>query len=407
MHTVVTERLGKQYQLGEGGRYTSVGEALARAMRRRPRPSRDAIWALRNIDLEIHEGEALGVMGRNGAGKSTLLRVLAGITRPTVGLACTRGRVGVLLEVGTGFHHELTGRENIELNGVILGMSRRDIRRRFDAIVEFAGVERFLDTPLKRYSSGMYLRLAFSVAAHVEPDIMLVDEVLAIGDFEFQRKCLGRVSDLQEEGRTVVFVSHDLGAISEICSRAVWLEGGRIVVDGPVHDVVTRYLRSGPAGVAVSTFAPEAGPASLASVALVDDDGKPVAAPRRDEPLAIEVRFDVREPIRGLDCELWLVNGRGVSVVNESWEDHRDEVGRPGEPGMYRTVLRIPPVLAPDEYTAWIWLGTEYDEYVRREALRFALRPLPGDVTVWSPQRPGRVVRPDVRWQVAYEPRVP
>ena len=214
------------------------------------------MWALRDVDFEIEEGDVVGIVGRNGAGKTTLLKVLARIVRPTTGVVRMRGRVGALLEVGTGFHPELTGRENVFLNGVVLGMSRREIDRRFDDIVEFAGVERFLDTPLKRYSSGMYLRLAFAVAAHIDPDILVVDEVLAVGDAEFQRRCLGRMSEFGREGRTVVFVSHDTGAVGQLCRRAIWLEHGKVRDDGSVESVLAAYLRDVVSETAVARSKP-------------------------------------------------------------------------------------------------------------------------------------------------------
>jgi lipopolysaccharide transport system ATP-binding protein len=201
-------------------------------------------WALRAVSFDVRRGEVLGVIGRNGAGKSTLLKILTRITHPTEGAADLYGRVGSLLEVGTGFHPELSGRENIYLNGTILGMRRREIRSQFDAIVDFAGVERFLETPVKRYSSGMYVRLAFAVAAHLNSEILLVDEVLAVGDVEFQRRCLGKMQDVARSGRTVVFVSHHLQSLSSLCSRVLLLEGGRLAFDGPVADGLARYMAS-------------------------------------------------------------------------------------------------------------------------------------------------------------------
>ena len=202
----------------------------------------DIIWALRDVSFEVERGEVIGIIGRNGAGKSTLLKILTRITPPTRGRAEIRGRVSSLLEVGTGFHQELTGRENVFLNGTVLGMTKAEIREKFDEIVEFAGVERFLDTPVKRYSSGMAVRLAFAVAAHLEPEILIVDEVLAVGDAAFQKKCISKMQDVSRHGRTVLFVSHNMLAITALCSRAILLIGGRVVQDGAVHDVVSAYL---------------------------------------------------------------------------------------------------------------------------------------------------------------------
>jgi lipopolysaccharide transport system ATP-binding protein len=248
--------LGKCYQIGQYGQqqvggYRTLRESLvgmpAAFMRRiRTRPSADRseeFWALRGVDFEISPGEVVGIIGRNGAGKSTLLKILSRITRPTVGRVELHGRVGSLLEVGTGFHPELTGRENIYLNGSILGMSRREIARRFDEIVAFAEVDRFLDTPVKRYSSGMFVRLAFSVAAYLEPEILLVDEVLAVGDAEFQKKCIGRMREISHHGRTVLFVSHNMAAVLSLCRKAVLLSDGRVESEGPVAAIAERYMK--------------------------------------------------------------------------------------------------------------------------------------------------------------------
>src|SRR5215207_10459431 len=241
---IVTEGLGKRYLLGErADAYGTLRAAVGGLVARRARSRREELWALRGVDLVVEQGEVVGVIGRNGAGKTTLLKLIARITEPTEGVARMRGRVGALLEVGTGFHFELTGRENIFFNGAVLGMSRREIERRFDEIVEFSGVERFLDTPLKRYSAGMYLRLAFSVAAHLEPVIVIVDEVLAVGDAEFQRRCITRMSELTDEGRTVLFVSHDLGAVGRLCNRVVWIDGGRTQHDGGAAELLASYQR--------------------------------------------------------------------------------------------------------------------------------------------------------------------
>jgi len=208
------------------------------------RPAAEDFWALRGVSFDVGRGEVVGIIGRNGAGKSTLLKILSRITRPTEGMVETRGRIGSLLEVGTGFHPELTGRENIFLNGAILGMRRAEILGKFDDIVAFSEIERFLDTPVKRYSSGMYTRLAFAVAAHLEPEILIVDEVLAVGDAQFQRKCLAKMGDVARGGRTVLFVSHNMTALSSLCQRALWLAEGRLVADGPAGEVVARYLRT-------------------------------------------------------------------------------------------------------------------------------------------------------------------
>ena len=246
---VHAEGLGKRYLLGDSiGGYSrlteDLGNVVGRVFGRRPTHEPDAreIWALKDVSLEIGEGDIVGVVGRNGAGKSTLLKVLARITEPTEGRAVIRGRVGSLLEVGTGFHPELTGRENVFLNGAILGMRRAEIRAKFDDIVGFAELERFIDTPVKRYSSGMYVRLAFAVAAFLEPEILFIDEVLSVGDQAFQQRCIGRMGEIAHSGRTIVFVSHNLASVSALCNRAILIDGGRLTRDGEVDDVLEEYL---------------------------------------------------------------------------------------------------------------------------------------------------------------------
>jgi ABC-type polysaccharide/polyol phosphate transport system ATPase subunit len=240
------EGLGKRYRVGERERYFALRDVLTRAFsapfkRNGARRSKDYIWALRDVSLDVHQGEVVGLIGRNGAGKTTLLKLLSRITRPTAGFAEIRGRVGSLLEVGTGFHPELTGHENIYLSGAILGMSRVEIDRKMDAIVAFAEVERFLSSPLKFYSTGMQMRLAFAVAAHLEPEILLVDEVLAVGDLEFQKKCLGKMQEVSRSGRTIVFVSHQMNQIRRLCERVFWIDAGSIREEGPTGKVIAAY----------------------------------------------------------------------------------------------------------------------------------------------------------------------
>jgi lipopolysaccharide transport system ATP-binding protein len=244
---VSAEGLGKRYLLGQQQTgYSLLTEAITERLRRlgQRQPRREEFWALRDIGFEVRHGERFGVIGHNGAGKSTLLKLLARVTPPTEGEVRIRGRVGALLEVGTGFNQELTGRENVFLNGAILGMSRAEIARKFDEIVDFAEVERFIDTPVKRYSSGMYLRLAFAVAAHLEPEILIVDEVLSVGDMAFQKKCIGRMETVAREGRTVLFVSHNLAAVSRLCPRSLLLAHGHQVSEGPTDDLIREYVRS-------------------------------------------------------------------------------------------------------------------------------------------------------------------
>jgi lipopolysaccharide transport system ATP-binding protein len=239
------EGLAKRYRLGEREGDSGLRHVLTRAIHAPwkifQRQPREMFWALKNVSLQVPHGEVLGLIGRNGAGKTTLLKILSQITRPTAGYAEIYGRVGSLLEVGTGFHPELTGRENLYLSGAILGMTRREINKKFDEIVAFSELEKFLDMPVKHYSSGMYIRLAFAVAAHLEPEILLVDEVLAVGDIKFQKKCLGKMGDVARTGRTVVLVSHQMNQIRRLCQRVVWMDDGKIRQDGPMHDVLAAY----------------------------------------------------------------------------------------------------------------------------------------------------------------------
>ncbi len=400
MNAIEFERLGKRYVVGERVAYQTAREALVRALRRDPSGSDTGseLWALRDINLSIPEGDVVGVIGRNGAGKTTLLKIISQITEPTTGVARVRGRVGSLLEVGTGFHPELTGRENIFLNGAVLGMSRGEIAAKFGEIVDFSGVERFLDTPLKRYSSGMQLRLAFAVAAHLEPEIVVVDEVLAVGDAEFQRKCLGKMSDLRGEGRTVMFVSHDLGAIASLCRRVVWLEHGAVKADGPAHAVLDEYLRFGiPVETRVEFPSDPTRPAELVSVEL--DAGATV---RRDEPFRIRLRFRTREPVFGLDIGIYLLNREGVRILDDVWSDWRQSEWLADEPGEYEATVEVPPVLASGEHVLGVWFGTAVEDLFDQELLSFEVAPRPDDRKEWIER--ARVIQPELRWSVRSDP---
>jgi ABC-type polysaccharide/polyol phosphate transport system ATPase subunit len=396
-NAIEVEGLGKRYLLGEdtAGR-SSLGEVvttrLSRAGRARARAEREEIWSLRDVDLTVAEGEAVGLVGRNGAGKSTLLKVLSRITEPTLGVSRTRGRVGSLLEVGTGFHPELTGRENVYLSGAIHGMARRRVDALFDDIVEFSGLPRFLDTPVKRYSSGMYLRLAFAVAAHLDADILLVDEVLAVGDAEFQRRCLGRMAEVERSGRTVVFVSHNVDAIGRLCPRAVWLEQGRVVADGPSADVVDAYLGADAQRAGEAVLPPGDGVVEVRRVAVTGRDGRPAEVLPRDEPFTIEVDYVAHEPVPGLALSVYVQNLRDVRVVDESWVDRWPEGY--GEAGAHRASVVIPPVLNVGDHTVGVWLGTGYEELAWADAVvRFRLD---GD----SQGRAERATRLDAPWRV-------
>jgi len=344
---ITTSGLSKQYRIGEfqAGYGTLRDSVTSFAKRVGHRHHREEIWALRDVSFDVQEGEVVGLIGRNGAGKSTLLRVLTRITAPSAGRAELRGRVGSLLEVGTGFHPELTGRENVYLNGAVLGMKRREITRKFDEIVEFSGIGKFLDTPVKRYSSGMYVRLAFSVAAHLEPEILLVDEVLAVGDAEFQRRSLGRMEDLGESGRTVIFVSHNMQTITQLCDRAVLLDGGTVVADGPSSDVVASYLQSvhGSGSEHVWTDladAPGDDLVRLRSVRVVDEDGDPVGAVDVRRPVGIEVGFTVLRDGVPVFPKIKLTDRQGDVAFNAMDTSRRWE--EPTPPGEWVATAWIP-----------------------------------------------------------------
>jgi ABC-type polysaccharide/polyol phosphate transport system ATPase subunit len=395
MNAIEVDRLSKRYLLGEDQPGRSLREAITSSIGRlaSSRRTRDEIWSLKDVSFTVAEGEAVGVIGRNGAGKSTLLKILSRITEPTSGSTRTRGRVTSLLEIGTGFHAELTGRENVYLNGAILGMSRRDIARRFDDIVSFAGVERFIDTPIKRYSSGMYLRLAFSVTAHLEPDIMVVDEVLAVGDAEFQARCLKRMETAEQEGRTVVFVSHNLEAIIALCPSCIWLDRGRIVAEGRSPDVVERYLSASSEQEQEAALTQDpAGSVILREVTILDASDPSREVLRRDHPLVVRVRFTIRSEVRGLDLAAYILNRTGSEVINEAWSD--TALDRVSEPGEYDAWLQIPPVLNVGTYTVGVWIGAAYETLLHEPAARrFRLQ---GD----AKDRPKRAVVLDLPWSV-------
>ena len=397
---IEVESLSKRYRLGQNlGGYTTLRETLA-ARRRRDEGEDAYLWALRDVSFSVPKDQALGLIGPNGAGKTTLLKVLARITQPTSGVSRTRGRAGALLDVGTGFHPELTGRENIYLNAAILGMSRRDVDRRFDEIVDFAGLERFLNTPLKRYSWGMYLRLAFAVAAHVEPDIVIVDEVLAIGDARFRAKCLEKMSEFGQEGRTVVFVSHDLGSITQLCRRTIWLDHGQIQADGPSEEIVQRYVRGSVGDVPRADFTPDPTQrVQVLAAEVADEDGRPLDHPERRQPLTFRVRFVAREALPVVSVALSVQDQRGIRVLDEVWGEHGSGVLTIDDPPREVDVaLTIPPVLPAGDYLLGVWIGSSYDSFLEQEVLRFRVWPRAEDPADELDR--DRVVQPPVRWRV-------
>jgi ABC-type polysaccharide/polyol phosphate transport system ATPase subunit len=398
-NSIEVDGLGKRYMVGGRPGAKLLTEAIANRMRGRGAADGVEFWALQDVTFTVPTGELVGIIGRNGAGKTTLLRILARITAPTAGVAGVRGRLSALLDVGTGFHDELTGRENMFLSGAILGMSRRDVRARFDQIAAFSGVERFLDTPLKRYSAGMRLRLAFAVAAHLEPDVLVIDEALAVGDAEFQRRCMGRMEDLQRSGRTVVFVSHDLGAIGRLCERALWLDQGRVAFDGPTHETLRRYFDAVgriDAGRVELEADPHL-PVALTSVWLTAEDGAPMTEPSRHATVVLRLRLQVRQRIPGLDVGFYIADSTGLRVLEDTLRVADPGSGLGSSPGARDVAVTLPGVLRADDYLVGIYIYAGDDYFVVEEPLRFRVSPAQGE----SDDGIHPAVRPQLSWSVA------
>lgn len=368
---IVVEGLSKKYRLGEHRGETMLREALVRFAKSpfRRNDSESILWALRDVSFQVDAGEVVGIVGRNGAGKSTLLKVLSRITYPTSGSVKAIGRMASLLEVGTGFHEELTGRENIYLNGSIMGMKRREIDSRMDEIVAFAGVERFLDTPIKRYSSGMRMRLGFAVAAHLDPDILLVDEVLAVGDTQFQKKCLDTMSELHSSGRTVLFVSHNMAAVENLCQRAIWIDNGRIRLDGPTSEVIKAYMTTfataqrGGASLEHVESRIGSGDARFTGVEFLDACGRPVNFVRSGDHITIRIHFRVRTAVRDVLVGVEINTDMGMRLVatnNYATGFHVTEAG-PGETYMDLEIDFLN--LMPGRYFLSLWLGPNHNFY--------------------------------------------
>jgi lipopolysaccharide transport system ATP-binding protein len=360
---VKVENLSKHYQIGASpAAYATLRESLTNVLRRpfsslraKLSESNESVWALRDVSFTVVAGEVLGIIGQNGAGKSTLLKILSRITQPTKGRAELYGRAGSLLEVGTGFHPELTGRENIYLNGAILGMTRPEIQRKFDEIVAFAELEKFLETPVKRYSSGMYMRLAFSVAAHLDPEILVVDEVLAVGDAAFQKKCLGRMRDISTEGRTVLFVSHNMAAIRSLCHRGILLANGEKAFEGPAGECVDRYLAevtqhaTNEVDLTSVRRARGVDPSlKICRLRLLSRDGRPLV--RLGDPLELEMDFAVSEPLEEVSLGVRVSSADNISIT-ECRSSHSYGAIERLEPGNYSIKCRIEQnILSPGLY---------------------------------------------------------
>ena len=406
--------LGKRYRIGGlPSGYRTLRDALAtsvrRLSRREPPPSTDTIWALRHINFNVERGQVLGIVGRNGAGKSTLLKLLSRVTDPTEGKAEIYGRVGSLLEVGTGFHPELTGRENIYLNGAILGMKRSEIERKFDEIVDFAEVRKFIDTPVKRYSSGMYLRLAFGVAAHLEPEILVVDEVLAVGDAEFQRKCLGKMSDVAHEGRTVLFVSHNMSAILRLTEETIVLDKGQIVMRGPTPEAVDFYMTSEMARSGERRWEPSDdyqinNPFHPLAIRVLDSQGRVVDRVLSSEDFSVEFEYELQDELTGLRVGMYLATSRGEQVFTSFDTDNPETYERLTErrKGHYLSRCRIP----RDLLNGGVFiLGVNASSFRIRSyftdehALTFTVDPTGAPGSQWAEPRRGPV-RPALNWEI-------
>jgi lipopolysaccharide transport system ATP-binding protein len=411
---IKVEDLGKKYTLSHQRKqsYYALRDVMADsvrrwsrkiihplASRRDPDPTHEEFWALKDVSFEINEGDRVGIIGRNGAGKSTLLKILSRITDPTKGRITINGRVASLLEVGTGFHPELTGRENIYLNGSILGMSKSEIKRKFDEIVAFAEVEKFLDTPVKRYSSGMYVRLAFAVAAHLEPEILVVDEVLAVGDAQFQKKCLGKMEDVSKEGRTVLFVSHNMTALKSLCKRAIWLDGGKIMNDGGVNEVVSSYLENGAFKLTEQTWndvktAPGNDKVRLHRVSIVPDTEEINSEITVRTPLRMEFVFWNFIPGAQLNFTFLLNSIEGGCVLTASSPFFQDKCN------LIRGTCRIPGNFLNDgayRVTVMIVQDASVAILVHEDAIIFEVHDT--DRVGWFGKWPG-VVRPTFDWSV-------
>jgi lipopolysaccharide transport system ATP-binding protein len=422
---IVVENLSKKYIIGhqKRERYTALRDVLTNGAKRVAHklihpfaasdscPPYEEFWALKDINFDVKQGDRVGIIGRNGAGKSTLLKILSRITEPTTGKVSIKGRVASLLEVGTGFHPELTGRENIFLNGAILGMSRADIKKNFDEIVAFAEVEKFLDTPVKRYSSGMYVRLAFAVAAHLEPEILIVDEVLAVGDAQFQKKCLGKMQDVSTQGRTILFVSHNMGVINALCNKGILLQMGQVAACGTVASILARYMQRSTIGGGghqfVNNKAGKSGSkANVLEACVLGPKGEPSSSIFVDQHYFIQLvwRLNVRVPFLRVGIE--ITDSTGVVVLSSMDTDTTDLHGKPREPGIFHETVKMSSfLLMPGNYTVKVFAGIPGIERVMEidDLLEFEVVDNHSHLShVVGARRPGYMATP-LQWEVQFE----
>ena len=418
---IKVENISKQYRLGDVGTgalahdvnkwwhkvrgkenpYLKIGETNDRSVK----GESDYVWALKDINFEVKQGEVLGIIGRNGAGKSTLLKILSKTTTPTTGSIKIKGRIASLLEVGTGFHPELSGRDNIFLNGAILGMTKREIKSKFDEIVDFAGVERYIDTPVKRYSSGMYVRLAFGVAAHLEPEILIVDEVLAVGDVEFQKKALGKMKDVSEkDGRTVLFVSHNMGAISTLCNKVIMLENGQNVFDGISSEGIKYYING------ASEFA--GNKKALSQLINIHDEiiefidlkitqnGCDNCEFVANEPINVSINFKIKQKVLGLRIGFDLIDKASEIIIFRSFHDDKEQEIKYIETNIYESAFIVEEDLLKDGvYFINLSIGIHNIRWIVYESIKFefSISNINGINKNYSDKRPG-LIMPKVNW---------
>lgn len=399
---IEVRNISKRYKLGQIKGYKTFRESLQNVFKkRREKENIDYIWALKDVSFDVQQGEVLGIIGRNGVGKTTLLKILSRVTEPTKGIAKLRGRVASLLEVGTGFHPELTGRENIFLNGAILGMKRNEIQRKFDEIVAFAEVEKFIETPVKRYSSGMYVRLAFAVAAHLEQEILLVDEVLAVGDAMFQKKCLGKMRNVTREGRTVLFVSHNMGSIQRICGRCLILDGGEVSSIGETKHIIEKYMETGMSNL--SEFMQESDPSKgmrLRSMKLIAEDGKCRSEFMYTESFKIVTEYDINWPVSGCQVCIAIIRNDGVHAFATSDYDTTPSLFDHRKPGSYRGEVKIPSRwLNGGNYSITAYLAGKHIYYDRAETVVFSIIEVDSPGSIYEVGWRKGVFQPILNWK--------